>query len=439
MAFEYSESYYGLRAFGSGGEVRDASATVTAVCTIADVPWAIAVGSGQITGTVTASASCSGEVVIIEDSSEFSYGSGLYGANQYGIENLQTIVSATSSIANVTGIRVRLATGIVAAESATVTIGGFTANAAATVTATSTVACSGLIVAIRSATVTSASTITANSTCTFNFTIPITVTSTTTCAAEEFFLEESDTMVYGHGLYGRQVFDQSDIQTVVSAVSSATATCNRVLATTTATVTAAAAISAQGRRVPEGSALINGTSTTVATSTGNGSLVRTSGATATPEATITTAGQIVGERSATVTAAASNTASAVTVVAAAATLTAEATIAAVCNRVRFGSGTPTAVASITVLGFATRGGIASCTPSASLVADSERIHQPSVTCLPEATITATCNRVQNASGIVSSTSGTATIGREKWEIISVTPITWTQETNDSVTWTQIAA
>jgi len=426
MAFEYSESVYGVRTYGSSvGEVINASATVTATCTIANVNWVVAIGA-DASMTSTASITCSGEVVIIEDTSEFDYGTGLYGANQFGIENLQTIVSATSSIANVVAVRVRLATGIVSAESATVTIGGFTANAEATVTVTSATTCGGQIVGERSGTITSASSVTANSTCTFNFTIPIAVTSATTCAAEEFFLEESDKMVYGHGLYGRQVFDQSDLQTVVSAVSSATATCNRVLATTTATVTAVASITALGRRVPEGSALINGTSTTVATSTGNGTRVRTSGATATPEATIAIAGQVVGERSATVTASASNTVNAVTVVVAEASLTASSTIAAVCNRVRFGSGTPTAVASITVLGFATRGGIASCTPSASLVADSEKIWQGSGVILPVSLITATCNRVQNASGIVSSTSGTATIGREKWEIIAVTPMTWTQ-------------
>jgi len=44
------------------------------------------------------------------------------------------------------------------------------------------------------------------------------------------------------------------------------------------------------------------------------------------------------------------------------------------------------------------------------------------------TFTQTSNdlRVRESTGIVSSTSGTATIGREKWEIISVTPMTWTQ-------------
>ena len=65
----------------------------------------------------------------------------------------------------------------------------------------------------------------------------------------------------------------------------------------------------------------------------------------------------------------------------------------------------------------------------TIVADSERIQQPNVTIQPEALFTSTCNRVQSTSGIVSATSGTATIGREKWELI----------VNNNNTWTQIAA
>jgi len=376
MAFEYSESVYGVRTYGSSvGEVINASASTTATSSIANVNWVVAIGA-DASMTSTASITCSGEVVVIEDTSEFDYGTGLYGANQFGIENLQTIVSATSSIANVTCERIRLATGIVAAESAIVTIGGFTANASGTITVTSATTVSAEKIRPTSATVTSASSVTANATCTFNFTIPIAVTSTTTCAAEEFFLESSDKMVYGHGLYGMEVYDQADLQTIVSATSvGTTASCERILATTTATSSAVATITASGRRVPEGSVIIDGTSTTTVTTTGNGSRVRTSGGTATPEATIASAGQIVGERSATVTAVASNTVSAVTVVAADATLTATATIAAVCNRVRFGSGVPTAVASITVLGFATRGGIASTTSLGAYTITYEVGHQ----------------------------------------------------------------
>ena len=61
--------------------------------------------------------------------------------------------------------------------------------------------------------------------------------------------------------------------------------------------------------------------------------------------------------------------------------------------------------------------------------DSERIQQPNVTVQPVSLFTATCNRVQSTSGIVSATSGTASIGREKWELI----------VNNNNTWTQIAA
>ena len=65
----------------------------------------------------------------------------------------------------------------------------------------------------------------------------------------------------------------------------------------------------------------------------------------------------------------------------------------------------------------------------TVASDSERIHQGHIVTQPSSSFLATCNRVQSTSGAVSVTSGTTTIGREKWEII----------TNDSVTWTQIAA
>ena len=428
MAFEYSESVYGVRTYGSSvGEVINASATVTATSSIANVNWVVAIGAAA-SMTSTSATTCSGEVVILEETDVFSYGSGLYGQNEYTQGDLQTVVTATSAV-TASCERILLSGALSAGASGFAAIGGFLGNASATVTVTSGATADGQVVGERSATVTSASSITANSTCTFNFTIPIAVASATTCTAEEFFLEASDKMVYGHGIYGEQVYDQSDLQTVVTATSSATATCNRVQNILQTTVSVVANVTCVARRVPEGSALIDGTSTTVVTTTGNGARVRTSGATATPEATIATAGQVVGERSATVTATSTTSAYAVTVVVGEASLTATVTSAAICNRVRFGSGTPTAVASITVLGFATRGGIASCTPSASLVADSEKIWQGSTVTQPEATVTASCERIQRSGAAISVTSGTATIGREKWEII----------TNDSVTWTQIAA
>ena len=306
MAFEYGESYYGLRSFGSSqGEVEDASASITATCTIPNVSYVVARGSGQITGTCSSSTTCSGEVVIIEETDKYSY---------------------------------------------------------------------------------------------------------------------------GMGAYGLQPYTQGDIQTIVYATSSATALCVRVI-DAACSLTATASITANARRVPEGSALINGASTTTVTTSGNGSRVRTSGGTVSATATISQYCVRVRESSANLSATSSVTANSVFVVNGSATLTSTATIAAICNRVRFGSGTPTANASITVLGFATRGGIASLTGASTIVADSERIHQGHAVTQPESGMTTTCNRVQSTSGALSATSGTTTIGREKWEII----------VNDSVTWTQIAA
>ena len=339
MAFEYSESVYGVRTYGSSvGEVLNASATVTATSSIANVGWVIAIGA-DASLTATASITCSGEVVIIEDSSEFSYGSGLYGANNYGIENLQTIVSATSSIVNVNCVRKRLASATVTATSSVVAIGGFTANASATVTATSTTASTtALRVRLGSPTITATSTVTSNATATYNPSIAIAAVAAIACSAEKFFLESSDKFVYGSGLYGRQVYDEADLQTIVSATSVGT-TCNgeRILATTTATVSAVASNTCDSEKIHQE----GGTLTATSTSTSRAEAIYIS------------------------------------------------------------SGATTATS----------------------------------------TFTQTSNdlRVRESTGIVSSTSGTATIGREKWEIISVTPITWTQETNNSVTWTQIAA
>ena len=411
MAFEYGESYYGLRSFGSSvGDVKDASATVTATSGANGVNWITTMG-GDASTTVTSSATCSGEVVIIEDTSSRLYGDWQYGVGVFdGDDNLQTVVTATSS-ATADSRRVRIATA-------------------------STTVNSGITVGVR--------------------------------------------------------------------------------------------------RVPEGSAIINGASTTSVTTTSNGARVRTGTATSTTTSSITESVMRVRTSPQTANAVATITASGVFMISASATVSVASTSAAICNRVRFGSGVPTAVASITVLGFATRGGIASTssthtnevtvasvsgankyfingvqqeaqflvegntyvfnypsghplrfsttsngthasgteyttgvthnsstqstivvadgtpdlyyycslhsgmggtatTPNnstnSSTASDSEKIFQGHAVTQPESSITATCNRVQRVGGIVSSTSGTATIGREKWELI----------TNNSVTWTQIAA
>ena len=411
MAFEYGESYFGLRSFGSSaGDVKDASATVTATSGANGVDWIVTMG-GDASTTVTSSATCSGEVVIIEDTSSRLYGDWQYGVGVFdGDDNLQTVVTATSS-ATADSQRVRIAS---------------------------------------------------------------------------------------------------------------------------ATSTVASGFSANARRIPNGSVLISGGSTTTINTTANGTRRRIGTATSTTTSSITESVMRVRTSPQTANAVVTTSAIGVFAITASSTITVASTSAAICNRVRFGSGVPTAVASITVLGFATRGGIASTssthtnevtvasvsgankyfingvqqeaqflvegntyvfnypsghplrfsttsngthasgteyttgvthnsstqstivvadgtpdlyyycslhsgmggtatTPNnstnSSITSDSEQIFQGHAVTQPEASITATCNRVHRVGGIVSSTSGTATIGREKWELI----------TNNSVTWTQIAA
>ena len=111
------------------------------------------------------------------------------------------------------------------------------------------------------------------------------------------------------------------------------------------------------------------------------------------------------------------------------------------EKINLGSATVSAVASITSASEKIHQSSGTVTATASIVANAVTIVVGEALVSPSGTMTLTSIelRVRESTGIVSSTSGTATIGREKWEIISVTPMTWTPEVNDSVTWTQIAA
>jgi len=324
MAFEYSESAYGLRTYGSSvGEVLNASATVTATSSIANVNWVVAKG-GSASLTATASITCSGEVIILEETDVFSYGSGLYGQNEYTQGDLQTVVTATSTV-TASCERILLGSATVTVASSISAIGGFTANGEAPSTTTSATTSSGQVVGERSATVTVTSTITSNATATYNYSIAIAAVASIACSAEKFFLESSDKFVYGSGLYGRQVYDAADLQTIISATSVDT-TC------TAAKVNLASA-----------------TVSAVASNTCDSERIHQEGGSTTATATITSAGNVV------------------------------------------------------------------------------YIGQGAMTSTSEFTQTTENWRVRESSGIVSSTSGTATIAREKWEIISVTPMTWTEK------------
>ena len=330
MAFVYGDSYYGLRTWGSSnGDVKDASAALTATSSAGAVNWVIAIGAAAAT-TATASVTCSAEKIILEESDRYTYGSGLWGRNVFaGNADLQTIVSATSSIANVVQERVREASATSTATATIAAIGGMRRDVQASMTSNSSVPnlpATTLRVREAVADIGTLASITANATCTWNTGATVTAAGSLTGAAIQFFLESSDKYAYGSGLYGTQRYDQEDLQTIVSATSVGT--------------------SCVGAKV--------------------------------------------------------NLASAVS--------SASSSVAGASEKIHQPSGATTANSSVT-------------SRAEAVYISGAQMSSASTTAFT------TVIRVREDTAAVSSTSGTATIGREKWEVI----------VNDTNTWTQIAA
>jgi len=242
----YGGSYYGLLAYAdTDGVVHDASAIISAVSSIASVNHITAIGADAST-TVASASSCSGEVVIIEETDKFSYGSGLYGQNPYDNTDLQTIVSVTSSTSSVTPLVYRQIPVTISASLTINALGGMRYKGEGTTTSSSTVSSSGVRYRESSATVNANSTTTVSPTATYSDSVSIAVTCTVSANAEKFFLESSDKFAYGTGLYGINAYDEADLQTIVSATSvSSTASgekinLNSAIATSTSTSTLSA-------------------------------------------------------------------------------------------------------------------------------------------------------------------------------------------------------
>ena len=330
MAFVYGDSYYGLRTWGSSsGDVKDASAALTATSSAGAVNWVVAIGAAAAT-TATASVTCSAEKFILEESDRYTYGSGLYGYNVFaGNADLQTIVSATSSIANVVQERVREASATSTATASVSAIGGMRRDTechSITNSVIPNLPATTLRVRESSADIQSSSSITSNATCTWSTGATVTAAGSLTGAAIKFFLESSDKYAYGSGLYGRQRYDAEDLQTIVSATSVDTTCVGAKVNLASAVSSASSSATASGEQIDQP----------------EGGMTATSSVTARAEAVYISSAQM--------------------------------------------SSTST-------------------------------------------TAFTTVIRVREDTGAVSSTSGVATIGREKWEVI----------VNDSVTWTQIAA
>ena len=263
MAFVYGDSYYGLRTWGSSsGVVKDASAALTATSSAGAVDWVVAIGAAAAT-TATASVTCSGEKFILEESDRYTYGSGLYGYNVFaGNADLQTIVSATSSIANVVQERVREASATSTATATITAIGGMRRDVSAVVSASATLPnlpTTTLRVREGSATSTSSSSTQSNATCTWSTGATVSATGALTGAAIQFFLESSDKFAYGSGLYGYNPFDATDLQTIVSATSVGTSCVGAKVNLASANSIAASSVTGVSERIhqPSGATTAN--------------------------------------------------------------------------------------------------------------------------------------------------------------------------------------
>lgn len=409
MAFEYGESYFGLRTFGSSvGDVQDASATVTATSGANGVNWIVTMG-GDASTTVTSSATCSGEVVIIEETDTRNYGDWNYGVGVFngGQDDLQTVVTATSS-ATAVGTRVRIATASTTANSgATVGVrrvpeGSALINGASTTTVTTTG--NGARVRTGQATSTTTSSITESVMRVRTSPQTASVVATTT-ASGVFMISASST---------------------VSGASTTAAICNRVRFGS-GVPTAVASITVLGFATRGGIASTGSTHTnevTVADVSGSnkyfingvqqetiqlveGNTYVFNYPSGHPLRFSTTSNGTHASGTEYTTGVTHNSSTQSTIVVA--------------------DGTPDLYYYCSL--HSGMGGSAP-TPNnstnSSTTSDSEKIFQGHAVTQPEASITATCNRVQRVGGLVSSTSVTTTIGREKWEIISPTSITWTQ-------------
>ena len=411
MAFEYGESYFGLRSFGSSsGDVKDASATVTATSGANSVNWIVNLG-GDASTTATSSATCSGEVVIIEDTSSRLYGDWQYGVGVFdGDDNLQIVITATSS-ATVGSKRVKIA-------SATSTVAsGFSANArripngsvliSGGSTTTINTTANGTRRRIGTATSTTTSSITES--VVRVRTSPQTANAVvTTSAIGVFAITASSTITVASttSVISNRVRFGSGVPTAVASITVLGFATRGGIASTSSThtneVTVASVSGANKYFIngvqQEAQFLVEGNTYVFNYPSGH------------PLRFSTTSNGTHASGTEYTTGVTHNSSTQSTIVVA--------------------DGTPDLFYYCSL--HSGMGGTAT-TPNnstnSSTASDSEKIFQGHAVTQPESSITATCNRVQRVGGIVSSTSGTATIGREKWELI----------TNNSVTWTQIAA
>jgi len=439
--FAYGDSYFGLRAFDqTNGAVKDAAASIAATVTIPPVAYKNAIGAAAAM-TSTSSATAAAQQFVLKETWGYSYGTSAYGTANFGESYFNVPITTTAS-ASITYRRVRLASISASVTSATAAIGGFYAQASATVLATCSVTptstLNGSRVRESAAQPAGASVTAAAAVARFVSASAVSVTSATAAVGQQFVLEETSLFGYGTAAYGMHAYAlNADLQTVVSASSSATCTCDRIHQPTIAG-TASCTVNASGRRVPEGSALVYGTATVTPTSTLNGSRVRTSGGAALPTAANDANCERVRELALEVTPASDVTANAVIIVSAAAqdNASASATVNGRFTARGFGAmssasasqgagqkvgergGAMTSVVSINAHRAATFRGFGSTTALADNSGEGQRVRE--------------------SNSVPAGTSVVVAVGRRKWEDIATVSITWGDSPVESVTWLKAA-
>lgn len=310
---------------------------------------------------------------------------------------------------------------------------GVTHESSASVSVTSTVAVQGGRSVFSPAASTVTSSVSSPSATRFRLSGAAVSSNTTTASvAQKFILELSNRYSYGTSAYGTNLYGIDDFEMAVTATSTTTASAEIVyLRSATATPTSTSTCSA--RRVPEGSALVYGTSSTGTSSISTGARIRTGYANPGGDASGSTiAATRVRESDAADTSTATPSADGVFIVSASGSTSAAATNTgtAACNWISSGSlsaSSSTSAQADLILDISPRTisqtNTFSNVTAAATWKDSAAVSSNTVT-------TAFAGYVQRSSAAVSSTSITVSIGREKWEPIPV---------SSSPTWTNIAA
>ncbi len=159
---------------------------------------------------------------------QFSYGVGNYSDNDYGRDSFPLIIAATSSVSVLTAKVTTGSASINASSSIAANAIGIK-DVTASISPSSTVSSSSVRVKDGSATVSSSSSTSSQCVSIRFASASISANASFIADAEKFFLERSDKFEYGTGLYGLQVYDEADLQTIVAATSvSSTASCERI-------------------------------------------------------------------------------------------------------------------------------------------------------------------------------------------------------------------